>query len=176
MRTIFVKILLPRICSFQPPWIVKRPGSRRGSCFGGLWVLALSGWAAHLQVFIVLLSFVFLWGYFWSITTFTNIKWNIFLQGGVAAPLGPVGPNSGSGNEVFRDRHHPSARRRGGGRKCSWQGGGHEAKVKRSRVWRVPATRPDPNFFFATRTRPELFFKISEFRVFPSRVFPSRPL
>ena len=45
-----------------------------------------------------------------------------------------------------------------------------------SRHWRVPATRPDPNFFFATRTRPELFFKISEFRVFPSRLLPSRPL
>ena len=45
-----------------------------------------------------------------------------------------------------------------------------------SRAWRVPAIRPAPNFFFATRTRPELFFKISEFRVFPSRVFPSRPL
>ena len=45
-----------------------------------------------------------------------------------------------------------------------------------TRHWRVPATRPDPNFFFATRTRPELFFKISEFRVFPSRLLPSRPL
>ena len=44
------------------------------------------------------------------------------------------------------------------------------------RLWRVPATRPDPNFFFATRTRPELFFNISEYRVFPSRVFPSRLL
>ena len=33
-----------------------------------------------------------------------------------------------------------------------------------------------PELFFATRTRPELFFKISEFRVFPSRLFPSRPL
>ena len=40
------------------------------------------------------------------------------------------------------------------------------------RAWRVPATRPDPNFFLL----PELFFKISEFRVFPSRLFPSRPL
>ena len=44
-----------------------------------------------------------------------------------------------------------------------------------TRAWRVPATRPDPNFF-ATWTRPELFFKMSEFRVFPSRLFPSRPL
>ena len=45
-----------------------------------------------------------------------------------------------------------------------------------TRVWRVPATRPDPNFFFATRTRPKLFFIISEFRVFHSKLFPSRPL
>ena len=36
--------------------------------------------------------------------------------------------------------------------------------------------RPDPNFIFATRTLPELFFKIFEFRVFPSRLFPSRLL
>ena len=35
---------------------------------------------------------------------------------------------------------------------------------------------PDPNFFFATQTRPELFFIISEFRVFLSKLFPSRPL
>ena len=44
------------------------------------------------------------------------------------------------------------------------------------RPWRVPATRPDPNFFFATRTRPELFLKISEFRVFLSKLFPRRLL
>ena len=37
-------------------------------------------------------------------------------------------------------------------------------------------TRPDPNFFFATRTRSELFFIISEFRLFLSKLFPSRPL
>ena len=44
------------------------------------------------------------------------------------------------------------------------------------RPWRVPATRPDPNFYFATRTRPELLLKSSEFRVFPNRLFPSRLL
>ena len=33
-----------------------------------------------------------------------------------------------------------------------------------------------PELFFATRTWPELFFKISEFRVFSSSLFPSRPL
>ena len=33
-----------------------------------------------------------------------------------------------------------------------------------------------PNFFFATQTRPELFFIISEFRVYLSKLFPSRPL
>ena len=44
------------------------------------------------------------------------------------------------------------------------------------RLWRVPATRPDPNFYFATRTRPELLLKSSEFRVFPNRLFPSRLL
>ena len=33
-----------------------------------------------------------------------------------------------------------------------------------------------PELFFATRTRPELFFKISEFMVFPSRQFPSSSL
>ena len=32
-----------------------------------------------------------------------------------------------------------------------------------------------PKLFFATRTQPELF-EISQFRVFPSRLFPSRPL
>ena len=41
---------------------------------------------------------------------------------------------------------------------------------------RVPATRPVPNFFLATRTQPKLFFKISEFRVFLSKLIPSRPL
>ena len=35
---------------------------------------------------------------------------------------------------------------------------------------------PDPNFYFATRTRPELFLKISEFRFFPRKLFPSRLL
>ena len=45
-----------------------------------------------------------------------------------------------------------------------------------SRLWRVPAKRPDPNFYFATRTRPELLLKSSEFRVFPNRLFPSRLL
>ena len=33
-------------------------------------------------------------------------------------------------------------------------------------------TRPD--FLFATRARPELFLEIPEFRVFPSKLFPSR--
>ena len=33
-----------------------------------------------------------------------------------------------------------------------------------------------PELFFATRTRPELFFIISEFRVFLSKLFPSKPL
>ena len=33
-----------------------------------------------------------------------------------------------------------------------------------------------PELFFATQTRPELFFIISEFRVFLSKLFPSRPL
>ena len=33
------------------------------------------------------------------------------------------------------------------------------------RPWRVPATRPDPDFFFPTRTGPGKFFRISGFRV-----------
>ena len=41
------------------------------------------------------------------------------------------------------------------------------------RLWRVPATRPDPNFFFATRTRPELFFKIFELGLFPLSCVPA---
>ena len=40
-----------------------------------------------------------------------------------------------------------------------------------TRVWQVPATRPE--LFFTTLTRPELFFKISEFRVFPAGPFKS---
>ena len=31
-----------------------------------------------------------------------------------------------------------------------------------------------PELFFATRTRPKLFFKISHFRVFPSKLYPNR--
>ena len=34
----------------------------------------------------------------------------------------------------------------------------------------------DPTFYFATRTRPELFLKSSEFRVLSNRLFPSRLL
>ena len=49
-------------------------------------------------------------------------------------------------------------------------------RLPTTRLWRVPATRPDPNFYFATRTRPELFLKSSEFRVLSNRLFPSRLL
>ena len=35
---------------------------------------------------------------------------------------------------------------------------------------------PDLNFYFATRTRPEIFLNTSEFRFFPNRLFPSKLL
>ena len=43
-----------------------------------------------------------------------------------------------------------------------------------SRVWRVPATLPYPDFFFTTRTLPGIFLKISGFRVVSKYHFQCR--